>query len=102
MLRLFICILVCSFTLQTSIAQETGAWIRINQAGYLPGDIKVAVFLSIEETDPSGFRIVDMRTGDCVFSGSPEDGLMVQAPAEKWGMGKAYRLHFSGLQEDTG
>jgi hypothetical protein len=95
--------LICSVTMQSLTAQETGAWIRINQAGYLPGDIKVAVFISKEETtDPSGFRILDMRTGDCVFSGSREDGLMVLAPAEKWGMGMAYRLNFSNLQKEGG
>lgn len=102
MLRSFLCTLICTITLQSLTAQETGAWIRINQAGYLPGDIKVAVFLSKEETDPLSFRILDMRDGTCVFLGSQENGLMAEVPAAKWGMGKAYRLYFSGLQQEGG
>jgi len=102
MLRSFVFILVCLFNLQTLAAQETGAWIRINQLGYLPGDIKVAVMISMEETNPAGFRVLDVRSGHCVFSGSVKDGSLVKVPAQKWGMASAFRLYFTNLMEEGG
>ncbi|MFA6651639.1 MAG: glycoside hydrolase family 9 protein [Bacteroidales bacterium] len=102
MLRSFICVLVCSLALQTVTAQETGAWIRINQLGYLPGDIKVAVMISKEEADPHGFRVLDVRTGDCVFSGVRNDGSLKKVPSQKWGMASAFRLYFTDLSQEGG
>ena len=102
MRRFFTCMLFCLFSLQPMTAQETGAWIRINQAGYLPEDIKVAVLISKEEASAVAFRILDMRTGTCVFSGSVEKGTMIEVPGEKWGMASAFRLDFSGLKEEGG
>jgi endoglucanase len=102
MRRFFTCMLFCLFFLQTITAQETGTWIRINQAGYLPEDIKVAVLISKEEVSATAFRILDTRTGACVFSGSAEKGTMKEVPGEKWGMASAFRLDFSGLKEEGG
>lgn len=36
-------------------ARETDAWIRINQLGYLPGDIKEAVLIAREEMAVDSF-----------------------------------------------
>ncbi len=102
MLRSFIIMLVCLFNMQTLTAQESGVWIRINQLGYLPGDIKVAVMISKEETNPGSFRVLDVKTGECVFSGSPDDGFMKKAPAEKWAMATAFRLNFTNLKDEGG
>ena len=102
MLRSFIIMLVCLINMQTLPAQESGVWIRVNQLGYLPGDIKVAVMISKEETAPDNFRVLDVRTGECVFSGSPGDGFMKKAPAEKWAMASAFRLNFSDLEDEGG
>lgn len=39
-----------------AIAGET-SWIRVNLAGYLPKDIKVAVFISLEEGVSPDFTV---------------------------------------------
>jgi len=54
-----------------STAQMPGAskeWIRINQLGYQPGGVKVAVWCSQTKTALSAFRLMDARTGKEVFT----------------------------------
>lgn len=46
------------------------SWIRINQLGYTPGGIKVAVYGSKGSENPSTFRLIEARTGKKVFEGS--------------------------------
>ena len=41
-------------------------WIRINQLGYLPQSIKVAVFMSEADTDVKEYALVDAFTGKTV------------------------------------
>ena len=41
-------------------------WIRINQLGYLPQSIKVAVFMSETKTDVQEYALVDAFTGKTV------------------------------------
>ncbi|HUW91532.1 MAG TPA: cellulase N-terminal Ig-like domain-containing protein, partial [Bacteroidales bacterium] len=38
------------------------SWIRINQLGYLPESVKVAVFISESANDISSFRVCDAIT----------------------------------------
>ena len=70
------------------------SWVRVNQLGYLPYDIKVAVLISIEEAAPD-FSLCDARTGKPVFSGKGK-----VADAAYWGMKSAYRLDFSAIQAE--
>lgn len=37
------------------VTSKAGEWIRINQLGYLPQSVKVAVFMSEEETNIENF-----------------------------------------------
>ncbi|NTV19746.1 MAG: hypothetical protein HGA83_10000, partial [Bacteroidales bacterium] len=78
-------------------AGRANSWIRVNQAGYLPGDIKVAVVLSLEEKASPLFEVFDAITGKPVFKGA---GKMVNASA--WGMKSAYRLDFSKIEKQGG
>ena len=49
--------------------QPVSSWIRINQMGYSPGGVKVAVLAS-QSTIPSGnFEVVSVATGRPVFKG---------------------------------
>lgn len=41
---------------------KAGEWIRINQLGYLPQSIKVAVFMSEEGTNVENYTLVDAFT----------------------------------------
>ncbi|MBE0677301.1 MAG: glycoside hydrolase family 9 protein, partial [Bacteroidales bacterium] len=81
----------------TVIYARADSWIRINQLGYLPGSVKVAVYISQEAGTPSSFNVCDAVTGTLVFSGSASvyDGAV-------WGMAAAARLDFSGLTEPGG
>ncbi len=69
------------------------SWIRINQLGYLPASVKVAVFLSEETNHVNRFRVEEEKTGKTVFKGivREEDGSV-------WGMRTALRLDFSALK----
>jgi endoglucanase len=47
---------------------DAQSWIRINQLGYVPGSIKVAVFLSKEAIKPKEFEIFESLTDKKVFA----------------------------------
>ncbi|MEZ5103758.1 MAG: glycoside hydrolase family 9 protein [Draconibacterium sp.] len=64
--------------------------IRINQLGYLPNSVKVAVFLSSEEKEISIFTVCSSLSNKVVFTGKPE-----KKKANDWGMKTALRLNFS-------
>jgi endoglucanase len=53
----------------TSLAQEQSSWIRVNQLGYLPGSIKVAVLVSKDSSlHCQGFEVRDVIDERVVFS----------------------------------
>ena len=78
-------------------AAKADSWIRINQLGYLPGSVKVAVYLSQAPAADKSFIIYDAFTDRPVFRGKAEicDG-------DVWGMAAAARLDFSGLTTPGG
>ena len=62
---LFLAILVmCSVQ---AVAQK---WVRVNTVGYLPNDLKVAVFISVEPAEEASFNVCDAVTGKVVYTGS--------------------------------
>ena len=72
---------------------QIDSWIRINQAGYLPQDVKVAVFISENSNPNKSFQVKDAQTHRAVLKG---DG--IAANAGRWGMKQALRLNFSELK----
>jgi endoglucanase len=64
-LRLF---MMTVLVLITALIVNGQSWIRINQMGYLPGDIKVAVFLSKDPVDIISFTIHEALTGKVLHS----------------------------------
>lgn len=66
--------------------------IRINQLGYLPNSVKVAVFLSSNGRKITTFTIHDVLSDAVVFKGKTE-----KKEAGNWGMKTALRLNFSQL-----
>lgn len=82
--------------LALSCALSAQSWVRVNQAGYLPTDMKVAVVISLDEAEGS-FEVYDALTDELVFKGKGKS-----ANASKWGMKKAYRLDFSSVTEEGG
>ena len=73
-------------------------WVRVNQLGYMPQSVKVAVFISTDDTDAGDFTVCDAATGKVVYSGKAERS----ANAAKWGMKSACRLNFSDLKKCGG
>lgn len=76
---------------------KADAWIRINQLGYLPSSVKVAVYISQEPGAGSSFTVYEALTDKAVFKGKTllYDGAV-------WGMAAAARLDFSQLTEPGG
>ena len=65
-------------------------WIRINQLGYLPQSIKVAVFMSEDVNPLSQFQLVDAYTGKVV-----QTFQQVKETGSIGNMKCTYRLNFS-------
>ena len=88
-----------SITLLCFILWPAGAqsWIRINQLGYLPNTVKVAVYISQNPGAGPDFTVLDALTDKVVFKGKSAlyDGAV-------WGMTSAARLDFSGLTTPGG
>ncbi len=76
---------------------QDNSWIRVNQLGYLPQSIKVAVFLSKQETANPGFVVKNAKTEQIVFEGKG-----IPANAERWGMKQTLRLDLSPLTTEGG
>lgn len=52
------------------VAKDTSQWVRINQLGYLPDGVKVAVWCSKSQVTIQQFKLVDSATHEAVFEGS--------------------------------
>ena len=71
-----------------------GQWIRINQLGYLPESIKVAVFISEEGVDITEFELVDAKTDKKV-----KVLKSVQSTGKYGSMNSTYRLNFTDFEK---
>ena len=72
-----------------------GSWVRVNQIGYLPSATKVAVFMSDEAVEVTGFELVDAFTGETVWRSEA-----VRPTGALGRMKVTYRLDFSALRTD--
>ncbi|MBS1621834.1 MAG: glycoside hydrolase family 9 protein, partial [Bacteroidetes bacterium] len=92
MLRLFsLSLLLFAFAVDH---YPESSWIRINQLGYLPGGIKVAVWCSKEETGISNWELVDAGTKKIVYSGTPGKPFGEYGPFKQ-----TCRLNFTAFQK---
>lgn len=73
------------------------SWIRINQLGYLPRSVKVAVFISTESVIVKDFTLCDAITGKVVFRADA-----VAYSGDDWGMRSAAQLEFSKYESPGG
>ena len=83
---------LCIFFFHYAAAGEP-AWIRINQLGYIPHSVKVAVFLSQAGVAAQDFVVKEAATGKIVFTGQG-----IATNAGRWGMADALRLNFSSVE----
>jgi len=73
------------------------SWIRINQLGYLPNTVKVAVLISEEDIRIGQFQLRNAITETVVYKGQTKE-----YDASGWGMKSAYRLNFSNFKSVGG
>jgi len=89
-----------AFILLTALAAipvSGQGWIRVNQLGYLPESVKVAVFISTESAVPEDFMLCDAITDKVVFKAKAE-----AFSGAEWGMKSAARLDFSRFETPGG
>ena len=67
MYRLLAIIFLLSFSGKEN-NDSSSSWIRINQLGYIPGGVKVAVWCSKDNQLVKTFKLVDAATKKFVFS----------------------------------
>ena len=75
-----------------AMAARAGSWIRINQLGYLPDAIKVAVLMSEDKVAVTEFQLVDAYTGKTVYRTSA-----VRQTGPLGQMQATWRLDFSAF-----
>jgi endoglucanase len=69
------------------------AWIRINQLGYTPGGIKVAVWCSKTDQRIETFQLMDASSHTIVFAGIAGKSFGAYGP-----FSQSYRLNFSSVK----
>lgn len=74
--------------------KDATAWIRINQLGYTPGGIKVAVWCSKEARTITSFQLIDSATGKTVFTATAGKAFGAYGPFQQ-----SYRLDFSAFRK---
>ena len=94
MTRIISVLLFFWFLYSTTSGQS---WIRINQLGYLPESVKVAVFISTGDDTPESFIVCDAITDRIVYKGN-----CIGYSAGEWGLKAAARLDFSKVKTPGG
>src|SRR4030095_8939456 len=74
--------------------EDASSWIRINQLGYQPNGIKVAVWCSREQSAVSSWQLVDAKSKQTVFKGNAGRAFGAYGPFKQ-----TYRLNFSAFKK---
>ena len=90
----FIVFLGAVFLFSFYTKEAPAAWIRINQLGYKPGGIKVAVWCSKQTQNIRSFQLVDAATGATVYEGNAGRDFGAYGPFTQ-----TYRLNFSAFNQ---
>ncbi|PSR52738.1 glycoside hydrolase [Adhaeribacter arboris] len=91
----FILFFLSIFLINVTTAQaEEQTWIRINQLGYLPEGVKVAVWCSKQNQEINEFELVNARTNKVVYRGAAGKAFGAYGP-----FSQTYRLSFSDFNK---
>ncbi|MBC7873312.1 MAG: glycoside hydrolase family 9 protein, partial [Ferruginibacter sp.] len=74
--------------------ENVSAWIRVNQLGYTPGGIKVAVWCSKEQLAVSSWHLTDIQSGKIVATGKTGKSFGYYGPFKQ-----TYRIDFSAYKK---
>jgi len=91
MYRMLLIVLLLSFS---GKKENTASWIRINQLGYTPPGIKIAVWCSKDSIRIKTFQLVDAVTKKFVYSDSAGKAFGSYGPFKQ-----TYRLNFSPFKK---
>jgi endoglucanase len=89
---IFLTSLLILIFIQSTFAQS---WIRINQLGYLPGSIKIAVLLSKEDLSLKTIRVCDVLTDKIIYSSNK-----IKSCGSYGAFKSTFRLDFSDLTKE--
>ena len=89
----FVAVVFLVITMTLSTFAQSG-WIRINQAGYTPEALKVAVLGSKQDISIKNFKLIDVLTGTVAFQGRN-----IEVYGAYGSFQKVYRLNFSEFKE---
>ena len=78
----------------TTKQPETNSWIHINQLGYQPNGVKVAVWCSKQDLGISSWELVDAASKKIVYYSKPGKAFGAYGPFKK-----TYRLNFSSYKK---
>lgn len=91
-IKIFFLFISITFLFSFSPKENQNEWIRINQLGYTPLGIKVAVWCSKDVTNIYAFDLIDSTTGKIVFTNSAGKPFGAYGPFTN-----TYRLNFSSF-----
>ena len=94
MYRLLLVLFISSLISIGKKESPTTAWIRINQLGYTPDGVKVAVWCSKRQLAVSNWQLVDAKTKKIVSSGNAGKAFGAYGPFTQ-----TYRLNFSSFKK---
>ena len=89
-MRSLACVVVMALV---AIAVKAESWVRVNQMGYLPNDIKVAVMIMEQPEIVKSFKVTNVATGKSVKINK------VKLMGEQYPFGGTARLDFSQITE---
>ena len=78
----------------SSKKEPTQQWIRINQLGYIPTGVKVAVWCAKDQSTIKNFELIDSATGKSVLTQSAGNPFGAYGPFDN-----TYRLNFSSFKK---
>src|SRR5215218_2515839 len=93
LLFIFLLLSLTSYQFSFSKKETAAAWIRINQLGYKPGSVKVAVWCSKENNTVKTFQVINVATKKIAFGGSAGKTFGTYGPFTQ-----TYRLNFSSFK----
>ena len=94
-MKLFVVSLaIVLFFTSSQYVHQTTSWIRINQLGYKPNGIKVAVWCSKEQPAVGSWQLVEISSGKLGYSGKFEKPFGAYGPFTQ-----TYRLNFSSFNK---
>ena len=92
LIKFLSCIYLLNVINPTHAQTNQKAWIRINQLGYTPGGIKVAVWCSKENMSIQNFELINADSKEIVYSSNAGKAFGSYGPFQQ-----SYRLNFSGF-----